>query len=646
VLHAAHERGGDHVNRRVPQREQCDIANDQTSDRLPNSSSGASQHPLGNVECDHARSRRVVGEVLACSGPELEREPVACFTDQPPPTRVHRLEQRIEQVVQGRHAVIAASHPIALARLRNRRYRHTCPKCGTLGYVAESSNQPVGSGDRLTAVKRDADYIFYELTRSICPECRRPIDAQIVLRDGKVFMRKRCPLHGQFEALIYADAQAYTSQARFNKPGTIPLGYSSPIERGCPHDCGLCPDHQQHACLGIIEVNSACNMQCPLCFANAGAGFSLTLAEVEEILDDFVRTEGYAEVVQFSGGEPTIHPEIVPMLRAAKQRNVRHVMINTNGKRIATDDAFLQQLADIQPAIYFQFDGFLSDTYRVIRGEPDILPEKLRALDRLAEIGCKVVLVSAIERGVNECEVGDIVRFGMRHPAVFGVNFQPAFHAGRYMTHDPLQRITIPDVLRLIEQQTDGVFVTSDFVPVPCCFPTCNSVTYAYVDGDTVLPITRLMDVEDYLDYISNRILPGLGDDVLRALEGLWSSSAVPGSDKATSDLLTSCAACQLPEGLDIRGIANRMFMVMLQDFMDPWTFNQKNVMKCCKEFLLPGGKQIPFCAYNSVGYREQARIQLAARQRLRVDARRRGQESALPPVTFDFPSGGDNRVQ
>jgi uncharacterized radical SAM superfamily Fe-S cluster-containing enzyme len=250
-------------------------------------------------------------------------------------------------------------------------------------------------------------------------------------------------------------------------------------------------------------------------------------------------------------------------------------MINTNGKRIASDDAFLAELADIQPAIYFQFDGFLSETYRIIRGEPDILEEKLKALDRLADTGCKVVLVAAIERGVNEHEVGDIVRFGMRHPAVLGVNFQPAFHAGRHMQHDPLQRMTIPDVLRLIEAQTDGMFHVSDFVPVPCCFPTCNSVTYAYVDGETVLPITRLLDVEDYLDYISNKILPGFGDDVLRALEGLWSSSAVPGSDKAASDFLTSCAACQLPGGLvglDIRGIADRMFMVMLQDFMDPWT--------------------------------------------------------------------------
>jgi uncharacterized radical SAM superfamily Fe-S cluster-containing enzyme len=487
------------------------------------------------------------------------------------------------------------------------------------------------------AVKRDADYVFYELTRSICPECRRPIDAQVLLREGRVYLRKRCPAHGRFEALVYADAQAYTAQAKFNKPGTLPLAYTSQVEHGCPHDCGLCPDHQQHACLGIIEVNSACNMQCPLCFADAGAGFSLTLGEVEEILDGFVATEGYPEVVQFSGGEPTIHPEIVPMLRAAKARHIRHVMLNTNGKRIAGDDAFLADLAELKPAIYFQFDGFEERTYALIRGEPDILPEKLRALDRLAEAGCTVVLVPAIERGVNEHEVGKIVEFGMRHPAVLGVNFQPAFHAGRHAAHDPLQRMTIPDVLRLLEQQTNGTFLVSDFVPVPCCFPTCNSVTYAYVDGETVLPITRLLDVEDYLDYISNKILPGLGADVLKALEGLWSSSAVPGSARAVSNLLTSCAACQLPDELDVRAVAERMFMVMLQDFMDPWTFNQKNVMKCCKAFLLPGGKQIPFCAYNSVGYREQARAQLAARQRARLRAERAGLAYLPEPITFRF---------
>ena len=485
--------------------------------------------------------------------------------------------------------------------------------------------------------KIDTDYVFYELTRSICPECRCVIDAQIILRDNKVYMRKRCPDHGPFEALVYGDAEAYTSSTKFNKPGTIPLQFSTAIEHGCPHDCGLCPDHQQHVCLGLIEVNSGCNMDCPLCFADAGAGFSLTLEEVEEILDHFVETEGNPEVLQFSGGEPSIHPQIVPMMRAAKERNISHVMLNTNGKRIANDDGFLADLADIQPMIYFQFDGFDSETYRIIRAEPDILEEKIRALDRLATIGCKAVLVPAIERGINEHEVGAIIKFGLEHPAIMGINFQPAFHSGRYCEHDPLERITIPDVLKLVEAQTEGLFVADDFVPVPCCFPTCNSATYAYVEDDTVLPLPRVLNVDDYLDYISNRVAPDLATDIKNALEGLWSSSAVPGSEKTAEEFALSCAACGLPDGIDLGGVADRMFMIMLQDFMDPWTFNQKNLMKCCKEFLLPGGTQIPFCAYNNVGYREQARAQLAARQGDRNRALREGVPYKSQPLMFSF---------
>src|SRR5215467_4103333 len=302
--------------------------------------------------------------------------------------------------------------------------------------------------------KQDANYVFYELTRSIRPQCRRVIDAQILIRDNKVYMRKRCPDHGTFVGLVYSDAQLYTNSARFNKPGTIPLEFATAVDRGCPHDCGLCPDHQQHACLGIIEVNSACDMACPLCFAEAGPGFSLALEEVEDILDHYVRAEGNPQVVQFSGGEPSIHPQIIPMMKAAQQRGIPNVMLNTNGKRIACDDWFLAELAEVRPNIYFQFDGFDRETYQMIRGEPDILVTKLRALDRLAEIDCTVILVPAIERGVNDHEIGKIVRFGIEHPAVKGINFQPAFHAGRHARHDPLKRMTNPDIIQRIEEQT------------------------------------------------------------------------------------------------------------------------------------------------------------------------------------------------
>ncbi len=486
--------------------------------------------------------------------------------------------------------------------------------------------------------KKDADYVFYELTRSICPVCRKVIDAKVIIRDNKVYMQKRCPDHGFFEALVYADAQAYTNSTKFNKPGTIPLQFNTEIVNGCPHDCGLCPDHQQHACVGIIEVNSVCNMDCPLCFADAGPGYNLTLEEVENILDKFVTAEGTAEVIQFSGGEPTIHPQIIPMLRAAMDRNIRHIMINTNGRRIANDDKFLAELNEIRPAIYFQFDGFEAETYRIIRGESDILPEKLRALDRLAEIQSPVILVPAIMRGVNEHEIGEIIKFAIDHPTIFGVNFQPAFHAGRFMEHDPLQRLTNPELIQMVETQTEGMFQVNDFIPVPCCFPTCNSVTYAFVDGDNVVPLPRILNVDDYLDYISNRVLLNFADEVKGALEGLWSSSAIPGTEKTAYNLALSCAACGFPEGLEgLEGLMNHTFMIMFQDFLDPWTFNQKNLMKCCKEILLPDGKQIPFCAYNNVGYREQAKAQLTAQEPVRNQARRSGERFEPQPLVFNF---------
>jgi uncharacterized radical SAM superfamily Fe-S cluster-containing enzyme len=485
--------------------------------------------------------------------------------------------------------------------------------------------------------KTDADYVFFELTRSICPECRRVIDAHVILRENKVYMRRRCPTCGPFEALVYSDAEAYVANGKYNKPGTIPLARGTATDRGCPHDCGLCPEHQQHTCLGIIEVNSACNMDCPLCFSTAGPGFSLTLEEVEAMLDDFVRTEGTPEVVQFSGGEPTIHPQIIDFVKAAKARGIRFVMINTNGRRIARDDRFVEQLAEVRPSLYFQFDGFSRRTSLALRGEADIVEEKIRALDRLAAAGLNVTIVPAIERDVNENEVGRIVDFAISHPAVRGINFQPAFHSGRHLRHDPLRRITVPDILRMVEAQTAGRFAVSDFIPVPCCFPTCNAVTYAFVDGDRVVPLPRIVNVYEYLDYLTNRAVPDFSVEIRGALEGLWSSSSVAGSQKSVDQLALSCQACGLPDAVTVGDLAEHMIMIMAQDFMDPWTFNQKNLMKCCKEFLLPGGKQIPFCAYNTVGYREQARTQLEAMEPARRRARAEGHRFAPVPITFAF---------
>ncbi len=470
-------------------------------------------------------------------------------------------------------------------------------------------------------IKPRHDSVFYELTRSMCPVCKKIIDAQIHLKDNKVMMRKRCPEHGWFEALMSSDAEGYVSNLVYNKPGDIPFEFATEVKDGCPYDCGLCPEHKQHTCLALIEVNTGCNLACPTCFANAGTGYNITLDECETMLDAFIRAEGDPEVLQFSGGEPTLHPQLFDMIRMAKDKGIKHVMVNTNGLRIAQDEHWAHQLGELRPMIYLQFDGFDDFTYTALRGEK-LLDVKMKALDRLAEMDLHTILVAAVERDVNEHEIGKLVQFGLDHPAVRGVNIQPVTHTGRHPDFDPTNRGTIPEVIERLAEQSDGKWLKSDFVPVPCCHPACQSVTYAYVDGDEVTPLPRLINVEDYLDYITNRSWPDPSEEVQAALEALWSSSAVPGSESLAHQF--TCTGCNIDVSLDNEHLAKKIFAVSIKDFMDPYTFDIKKLMKCCVSVLTPDGRSIPFCSYNNVGYREEIRDEMMKdRARKRIELTR-----------------------
>lgn len=485
--------------------------------------------------------------------------------------------------------------------------------------------------------RRTADSIFYELTRSMCPICKKLIDAEIHLKDGQVIMRKRCSDHGRFEVLISPDADGYLDQLRYNKPGDIPLEFSTEIKDGCPYDCGLCPEHKQHACLVIIEVNTGCNMACPTCFMDAGTGYNLRTDEVETMLDTFVRTEGDPEVVQFSGGEPTLHPQLLEFIKMAQDKGIRHVMVNTNGRRLVEDPAWADEFCALNPMVYLQFDGFEEETYLKMRGE-SLLDEKMAALDVLEKHNINTILTATIERDVNEHEIPAIIKFGFKHPAVRGVMLQPVFHTGRHLEYlDPMNRVTIPELILRIDAGMDGQIVKSDFIPVPCCHPSCQSIAYAYIEGEVVTPLARIVDVDEYLDYITNRVWPDPEGEIREALAGMWSSSAAPGSDTMADDFV--CATCNI----DFRipsNVAKHIFAITIKDFQDPYTFDIKKLMKCCVEIATPDGRLIPFCAYNTVGYREDVKKEIMmSRARERFERRTNGsaaKASAASPGDSD----------
>lgn len=267
------------------------------------------------------------------------------------------------------------------------------------------------------------------------------------------------------------------------------------------------------------------------------------------MLDTFVAAEGEPEVVMFSGGEPTIHKDILAMVDLAQERPIRAVNLNTNGIWLASDKRFVAELGRRnrpgRPVnVYLQFDGLEAETHLAIRGR-DLRQIKQKALDNCAEAGLTVTLVAAIEKDLNEHEIGPVIRHGLAHPAVRSVAFQPVTHSGRHVEFDPLTRLTNSDVLHAIAKQLPEWFTTKDFFPVPCCAPTCRSITYLLTQGHPddpdfgVVPIPRLLQVEDYLDYVANRVVPDY--DIREALERLWSASAFVGTE-TNDDRLTKIA--------------------------------------------------------------------------------------------------------
>jgi 7,8-dihydro-6-hydroxymethylpterin dimethyltransferase len=457
--------------------------------------------------------------------------------------------------------------------------------------------------------RKRKDYIFFETTRSLCNTCLQLIDAKIVLQNGKVVMHKRCPLHGEQQALLHSDAEWFLHSLKFNRPGDIPVKHPTSIVNGCPYDCGYCPDHEQHTCLSLVDITDACNLKCPTCFSDSKGQSFLTLDQIRACIDGAIAQEGNSIVIQFSGGEPTLHPQLVDAVKIAKTKPVDVLMINTNGIRLADDEDLVRRLVDAggyNLEIYLQFDGFSDDIYKKLRGAA-LYDKKMRAIDNLVKHGLAIMLSCVVKRSVNEHEVGKVVEFGIKTPGIRGVVFQPAFCSGRSPDINPLDRVTNTEVMRLIEEQTRGIFRKTDFVPLPCSYPSQIALTYAYLRGKKVTPIPRVVDVKHYLDSITNTILPDHRATLKTAIEGLWSAGASFNSLRVLWDFIKVCGFPLRKElaSLDEKGwadIANRhAFRISVIQFMDKFSFDLKVAKKSCIGQALPDGRSIPFDVYNAL---------------------------------------------
>jgi len=443
-------------------------------------------------------------------------------------------------------------------------------------------------------------YIFYDVAVSICSICFRKIEAKIVFEDGSVFMLKRCPAHG-FERVLIADDVDYYKRCRevFLKPPEMPNRFNTAIKWGCPYDCGLCPDHEQHSCLTLIEVTDFCNLRCPICYAESGPDrrHHRDLATIEAMLDAVVANERRPDVVQISGGEPTLHPDFFRILDAARARPIQHLMLNTNGTRIASDPAFAERLAEYMPGfeVYLQFDSFEEGPLRQLRGA-DLRSVRHAAIERLNELGISTTLVVTVQRGLNDGELGKIVEYAAKQPAVRGVVFQPVQAAGRIEGFDPVRnRITLTEVRRRILEQT-SLFRPEDIIPVPC-HPDSLAMAYALKGEAGLMPLTGLIDPQVLINAGRNTIVYE-GDEALqKAVFKAFSTNHSPQSASATlRELLCCLPKVDAPAGIDYRNV----FRIIIMQFIDAQSFDVKSVKKTCVHIAHPDGKRlIPFDTYN-----------------------------------------------
>lgn len=469
-------------------------------------------------------------------------------------------------------------------------------------------------------------YSFLGTTQCLCPSCLEVIPAKIIARGDRIYFRKRCPSHGLREDFICSDRKWY-DRYDYALPPKLPKKTFVEPKRGCPLDCGLCSEHEQHTCVAVLEITDNCNLSCPMCYADSRPGLKhKSIEQARAAIDALVRAEGKADVLQISGGEPTTHPQLLEIIEYALSQPIDYIMLNTNGIRLAKDQKLVDWLAGHRDRIeiYLQFDGTNDAVYESLRGEP-LYETKLRALDQIGAAGLHVTLVATLQAGVNENEVGNLVEMARTRPWVSGLSLQPATYSGRFYLQEELEnRITAPDCIRMLCEQSNGLYEDEDFFPLPCAHPNCHILSLAFRVGDDLVPLTRFIDAKLNLDLLANGLSftreegKRLVKQYLSRQDGCGPNCGPSGCCEPETPAASSLTILQSDSSDGCSTSANRsiaeqffeqalakqiggeqLFRITITSFLDVYNFDVRRVMKCCTHHVLPSGHIIPFCAYN-----------------------------------------------
>ena len=439
-----------------------------------------------------------------------------------------------------------------------------------------------------------------EETRGLCPMCLRDVPATVFEEDGRVWIRQRCTRHGEHRALLASDAGEYGRLRQYVPDRSGANSCCGPGEICGPGEVAGPP-----VCALLLEITQACNLKCPTCFADAQGHDFMATDTARRRLDTFFQKQPRLDILMLSGGEPTIHPRFAEILDLALSYPVDRVVVNTNGLRLAQSPALVETLAAHKERVelYFSFSSFRAAGHEHFYGR-DLRREKTDALEKASAAGLFTTLVPTVERGVNDDEIGDLYRFGLSLDTVNGLTLQPVMDTGRYQHgYSASDRLTLTDVVRALEEQTNGALLRSDFVGLPCSHPDCCALTYGFLDAarETIMPLPRHLDVSRYLDLFADRI--SFSGMVAGAARRVWSDVAHLRGRQTLRDLGVLFARGGLRDVLpllrDPDAFGRRVFRIVVKPFMDAHTYDQKRVEQCCTKILTADGTAMSLCEFN-----------------------------------------------
>ncbi len=462
------------------------------------------------------------------------------------------------------------------------------------------------------------NHTYYSMTRSLCAVCRQGVDARIIVRDNAVYFEKFCPEHGHQSCLVSSSAEWYFDALTFLAPSTPPARISRPVEKGCPFDCGACASHQQKVYLPVIPITSSCNLDCPICYTinrNTGA-YRMSTEEMQQILHHLLEEHSELDIINFTGGEPTLHPQLLEFLQMCHDAGIRRLTISTNGLKLLDED-YTRRLAALDARVILSLDTFRAEVDHALLGA-NTVEHKLKVLDLLEKHDVTGTLLPAVAAGYNDDEIGQLLDLVLKRPNLCSLELHTLTFTGQGGTgFNRSGRITIPDLHRRIEEATEGKIVWKDFVPSPLAHSHCYSICYllmlddgGYVPFSRIMPRTRLYELLSESLYIEPR--DQLEEVFRQIIDDLWADpDRIPESRAVMRTLKTMLRELyptdrpplSLPERR--KKAERRAKAIYIHSHMDEESFDVSRIMKCCVGVPAPDGSNIPTCSYN-VLYRQK----------------------------------------